>query len=224
MKFPAALSLALVLSCAQATDLPSAPATVQGVVLEVQDVDAYTYLRLQTAQGDTWAAVNKTPVKKGDKLTLSNVTVMTNFESRTLHKTFPSILFGTLGDAGAPAMAATPVATPTARELEAIHVAKASGANARTVAELWAERAALKDKPVLLHAQVVKVNANIMGRNWLHLRDGSGAAGSNDMLVTTTELAQVGDVISVRGVVRTDQDFGSGYAYKVLIEQATLQK
>jgi hypothetical protein len=72
---------------------------------------------------------------------------------------------------------------------------------------------------------VVKYNAGIMGKNWLHLRDGTGsdADSSNDILVTTSQTAKVSDVVTVKGIVRTDKDFGAGYVYKVLIEDATLQ-
>jgi DNA/RNA endonuclease YhcR with UshA esterase domain len=107
-----------------------------------------------------------------------------------------------------------------------IHVPKAVGANARTVAEIIAKGAELKNKPVLVRGKVVKYNAQIMGKNWIHLRDGSGSAAdnTNDVLVTTTSQAKAGDVVTVKGIVHTDKDFGSGYAYKVLIEEATLQK
>jgi hypothetical protein len=65
-----------------------------------------------------------------------------------------------------------------------------------------------------------------MGKNWVHLRDGSGAAAdsSNDIIVTTADQAKVGDVVNAAGVVRTDKNFGSGYAYKVMIEDAKLKK
>jgi hypothetical protein len=78
----------------------------------------------------------------------------------------------------------------------------------------------------LLRGKVVKVNSAVMGKNWLHLRDGSGSAkdGTNDIIVTTMEQTTVGSIVVARGVVRTDLDLGSGYAYKVLIEDATLQK
>jgi hypothetical protein len=79
---------------------------------------------------------------------------------------------------------------------------------------------------VVVRGKVVKYNPGIMGKNWIHLRDGSGAAadGTNDVLVTTAHQAKLGDVLTVKGVVRTDKDFGSGYSYKVLIEEATLQQ
>jgi hypothetical protein len=120
---------------------------------------------------------------------------------------------------GAGAKMASPV------DLGTIKVAKAVGANARTVEEIVAKRAELKDQSVLVRGKVVKFNPEIMGKNWVHLRDGTGSAadGSNDILVTTLESTKVGDVVTVQGTVRTDKDFGSGYAYQVLIEEATIK-
>ena len=116
-------------------------------------------------------------------------------------------------------MAMAPVADATP-----IKVAKASGANAYTVADVVGKATQLKDKPVKVNGQVVKYNAGIMGKNWIHLRDGSGtpAKSDNDILVTTAAPAKVGDLVAVSGVVRNDKDFGAGYSYKVLIEDATL--
>src|SRR5471030_1039771 len=86
----------------KANPVPPAAMTVKGEVLEVKDVDSYTYLRLKTKDGETWAAVNTAALKKGAKVTIENAMVMTNFESKTLKKTFSTIVFGTLaGAAGA---------------------------------------------------------------------------------------------------------------------------
>ncbi len=210
---------------------PTATA-IKGVVVEVKDVDSYTYLRLKTKNGETWAAVGKAPVRSGAEVTIENVTVMTNFESKALKRTFPSIVFGTLGGAGGSAVgpaadvAAAHAGIAKAAETGDVRVPKASGANARTVAEIMTKGAELKDKPVLVRGKVVKYNPGIMGKNWIHLRDGTGAAAdqTNDLLVTTTQQAKTGDVLTVKGVLRTDKDFGSGYSYKVLIEEATLQQ
>jgi hypothetical protein len=220
---------------------PQAPAAnaVSGEVLEVKDVESYTYLRLKTAQGETWAAVPTAPVKKGAKVTIDNPMVMKNFESKALKKTFDTVVFGTLGtgkgaaQASGPAaqtpaqLAAGPHALPAkATEAPDAKVPKASGANAYTVAEILTKPAALKDKPVQVRGKVVKYNSGIMGKNWIHLRDGSGSAAdqTNDMLVTTTEEAKLGDIVTAKGVVRTDKDFGAGYTYKALVEEAKLQK
>lgn len=225
----ALLAICLLATASFVTAAPPA-AAVKGTVLEVKDVESYTYLRLKTDTGITWAAVTRTPVQKGAAVTLENVMVMHDFESKTLHKTFPEILFGTLAGAGAaPAAgmslpAGHPPMTAVKTSTDA-PVAKAVGANARTVAEIVKQSAALKDKPVLVRGKVVKYNAGIMGKNWVHLRDGSGseADGSNDILVTTTQAAKVSDVVNVQGVVRTNKDFGAGYVYAVLIEDAKLK-
>lgn len=204
--------------------------TVKGEVLEAKEVDAYTYLRLKTKEGELWAAVNKAPVRKGAQVTVENAMVMHNFKSKALDKTFDRIVFGTLAGTGA---------APAGGDLGQIHrgavqtagvgdvaVPKAQGADARTVAEIYAKRAELKDKPVRLRGRVAKVTLAVMGKNWLHLRDGSGSAkdSTNDLIVTTREQAKVGSVVVAKGIVRTDVDLGSGYAYKVLVEDATLQK
>jgi hypothetical protein len=207
---------------------PPAPAAsasgVSGEVLEVKEVESYTYLRLKTKDGETWAAVGKAAVKKGDKVTIENASVMKNFESKSLKRTFPTILFGSLGGAGNATAGAAPVAAKTANSAP-IKVSKARGANARTVAEVMAKATELKDKPVRVHGKVVKYNAGIMGKNWIHLRDGTGtdADNTNDVLVTTSAQTKVGEVVTVSGVVHTNKDFGAGYSYKVLIEDATLQ-
>jgi hypothetical protein len=106
-----------------------------------------------------------------------------------------------------------------------VKVPKASGPDARTVAEAWAQRTALKEKPVAIRGKVVKFNQGIMGKNWVHLRDGSGTAGKdNDITVTTGDVAQVGDVVLAKGTLRVDKDFGAGYAYPVIVEDAKLSK
>ena len=230
---PAAALAALLLAAAglAAQAMPSqapAGAALKGEVLEVLNVDSYTYLRLKTKEGEAWAAVPTAAVKKGAQVTIGNAMPMQDFERKTLKRKFDKIVFGTIADPNAKpaaALAAPHGATPAAAAPVA-KVAKASGPDARTVAEVVKGKAALKDKPVLLRAQVVKVNNGIMGKNWVHLQDGSGSAadGSNDILVTTMDTAAVGDIVNAKGTVRTDVNLGSGYAYAVLIEGAALRK
>lgn len=132
-------------------------------------------------------------------------------------------------DTAKPAVALPPGHVPIRTapvDLGDIKVPKASGPNAQTVAEVITKRIELKDKSVLVRGKVVKFTPEILNKNWIHLRDGSGSASDNthDVIVTTNDQAKVGDVVVVKGVVRIDKELGSGYAYKVLIEEATLQK
>jgi len=216
----------------------AAPAAVQGKVLETKNVEGYTYLKLLTQAGEVWAAVPTSDVKPGAQVAIGNAMTMQNFESKTLKRKFDKILFGQIVDPKATMGAAPGGMSPHSGAMPAMpgmaakpaapmaSVAKASAADAKTVAEVVAGKAALKDKTVSLRGQVVKVNNGIMGKNWLHLQDGSGSAadGSNDMIVTSKDSAALGDVITARGVVRTNVDLGSGYAYSVLIEDASLRK
>lgn len=203
----------------------SAATALSGEVLESQDAAGYTYLRLKTPSGETWAAVNQQAIKKGAKVTLENTMVMSNFESKALKKTFPSIVFGNLQGTGPDATNPHASVASIKPDLVTANIAKASGANAHTVAEVVTQAQALKDKPVVIQGKVVKYNAGIMGKNWVHLRDGSGkeADGSNDILVTTAASTQAGAVVTVSGTVHTNKDFGAGYSYKVLIEDASLK-
>ena len=103
---------------------------------------------------------------------------------------------------------------------------KATGPDARTVEEVVKGKATLKDKTVLVNAQVVKVTNDVMGKNWVHLQDGSGKAAdsTHDVIVTTKDKVAVGDVVKAKGTVRTDVNLGQGYSYAVLIEGAKLAK
>lgn len=221
----------LVIGLLAASALGWAAGSVTGEVLEVQQVDSYTYMRMRTANGETWAAVATAPVKKGAIVTIEDITVMNDFQSKALKKTFKTVVFGNLASgAGGASAKAAPVSphtgVPKAAEAMDVKVAKATGANARTVGEIMGKPADLKDKPVLVRGKVVKYSGGIMGRNWIHLRDGTGSAGdkTHDLLVTTTEQAKVGDVVTAKGVVRVDKDFGAGYVYKALVEDAALQR
>ena len=107
-----------------------------------------------------------------------------------------------------------------------IKVAKAEGSNAKTVAEIWGARATVHEgQPIVLRGKVVKFLPGIMGKNWLHLRDGSGSGekGDNDITVTTNDVAAVGNVVLVSGVIHLNKDFGAGYSYPVIVEEAKVK-
>ena len=99
-------------------------------------------------------------------------------------------------------------------------ITKAKGGH--TVEELYAKKDELKGKKVAVRGKVVKFNGDIMGRNWLHLQDGSGKQGANDITVTTNQDAKIGDTIIATGVMATNKDFGGGYSYEVILEDAAL--
>lgn len=93
----------------------------------------------------------------------------------------------------------------------------------KTIEGVYQEKAQLKGKQVQVRGKVVKVNNGIMKRNFLHIQDGSGGEGTNDLTVTSAQTADVGDEITVEGTVVLDTDFGFGYKYPLLIEKSTIK-
>jgi len=219
-------------------------ASVSGTVLETMDAAGYTYLKLKTSSGEIWAAVPQTKTQVGANVALVGTMQIDKFESKTLKRTFDHIVFGQIGQPGqpAPAMASAAGTPPTAGnpnphtgmmgaanapkvDLNSIKVEKASGANAKTVAELWAAKD-VRDAPVTVRGKVVKFLPGIMGKNWMHLRDGSGTQlkVDNDLTVTTNDTVAIGDVVTIKGTVRRDKDFGAGYSYGCIVEDASVSK
>lgn len=94
----------------------------------------------------------------------------------------------------------------------------------QTIEEVFRGKADLSGKDVAVRGQVVKVNSGIMGKTWIHIQDGTGSPGANDLTVTTADEAKVGDVVVVRGKLTTNKNFGSGYKYDVIVEDGKVTK
>ena len=224
--------------------------TVTGTVVETMNSGGYTYMRLQTGQKDVWIAATEMSVTKGERLTAPLEMPMANFHSNTLNRDFPMIYFVTHVARAGQALQAAPgsPAAPIAPRPMSSHAptGAAAGASAQaapqaaaavnvqpnappagglSIAEMWAKRASLAGKPVTIRGTVVKVNNSIMGFNWLHLQDGSGKAadGTNDLTVTTDAVVTVGDVVTVTGTLAVKKDFGAGYSYEAILENATIK-
>jgi len=100
--------------------------------------------------------------------------------------------------------------------------ASATDVNLKTVAAVNQNKAALAGQTISAQGKVVTVNNGIMGRNFVHVQDGTGDASSNNLIVTSKQTANVGDQVSISGVVVLNRDFGSGYSYPLLIENASI--
>jgi len=199
-------------------------ATLTGPVLEQLQASPYIYLRLKTPTGEAWVAVPETKVETGATVTILNPMLMAGFESKTLKRTFDTIYFGTLSGGTTPAGSGAMGAAAPAVVVDKVE--KARGADARTVAEAWAQREQLNGKTVTIRAVVVKYNEGVMGRNWIHLQDGSGDAtkGTNDITVTSMDGVAMGATVTITGTVHINKDFGAGYSYAVIVEDAKVAK
>lgn len=223
---------------AAAPDMPqsAAPAAMgqSGTVTETMDAAGYTYVQVDTGSEKIWAAAPKFDVKVGDPVVVPQGMAMENYHSKTLDRDFPVVYFVDavmVGGADAMASPAQPTADMTSQmpastgapkaivtdvDLSGIEVA----AGGKTVQQVYEDPAGLAGKNIKIRAKVVKFNAGIMGKNWLHIQDGTGAEGTNDLTVTTLATADIGDTVLIDGTLVTDKDFGYGYKYAVLIEDA----
>jgi hypothetical protein len=202
-----------------------------GKVVETMDGGGYTYANLEKDGKQTWVAFTTLETRVGDTLSFRGCMEMPNFQSKALNRKFDSILFCGQPEVTPGAKKAAPKKSPgsggaTAKTSEKISVEKASGANAYTVAEIFAKRAALNGKQVAVKGKVVKVSSGIMDKNWIHLQDGSGNGKqkNNDLVITTAELPATGDIVTVSGTIAKDKDFGSGYKYDVILEKGSVKK
>jgi hypothetical protein len=205
-----------------------APPTAEGTVLETMDASQYTYVKVKTASGDIWAASSTFKVAVGDTVVVPLDSPMDNYHSQALNRDFARIYFATAitRPGETPPMS---VAEATAAPLGPLPVTDRipPAPGGISIEHLWANRKALSGRAVTLRGRIVKVNGNIMDLDWTHIQDGSGdaTAGTNDITITSkpgSASARLGDVVTVTGTVVLDKDFGAGYAYAVILENATI--
>jgi hypothetical protein len=222
---------------------------IKGKAVEVQSAGGYTYVLINNEQGEIWVALPESKVEAGQEVVVSPGMMMKAFESKALKKTFDIIIFssGLIDEAhmaaGNPHAAHGAEGAPkevSDAELEKlsggsaratvpaneIKVDKAEGGNAQTVEECFAKAEELNGKKIQVRGKVVKFSSMIMGKNWIHLQDGSGdpAKKTHDLVVTTSGEAKKGDVVTIEGTLHKDKDFGAGYRYDAIVEDAEILK
>jgi hypothetical protein len=201
-----------------------------GKVVEAMNAAGYTYALVDTGASKLWAAAPQFPVKVGDSLAVAQAMPMPNYHSKTLNRDFDVVYFtgnvkvnGVSPDAGGKS-AELPKNHPHITGVLDKPVVDLSGIkkaeDGKSIAEIYADKSKISGKPVKVRGRVVKYNGDIMGRNWIHIRDGTGRAGSDDLTVTTASKAKVGDMVLVTGTAATDRDFGASYQYSLIIENA----
>ncbi len=208
---------------------PQAPAGADmhtAVVQEVVQATSYTYLKLKENDRDFWIAITKREAKAGETISFAGGLEMKNFESKELQRTFESIYFVDRiisGEQSPPAghgSTRAPGRTKPALEKKEVSIEPAEGGI--TIGELLGNADSYSGKTVRIKGQVTKVNQAILGKNWVHLQDGTSASDKFDLTITTQEQVNVGDVVTFEGKIVLNKDFGAGYVYEVLMEEAKL--
>lgn len=206
----------------------AAPSQTTGKVIETMNAGRYTYVQVDLGDEKIWAAAPQFQVEVGDEVILPEGAMMVDHYSKTLDRTFDVVYFvsfvavaGKDGEAVIPRGHGDPPEGTPAVEIDISGIERAEGG--KTVGEILDEKASLVGQEVTVRGRVVKFTPNVMGKNWIHLQDGTtGAGDGNDLTVTSGERAEVGNTILVRGVVSIDRDFGYGYKYDLIIEDANI--
>ncbi|NEW78511.1 MAG: hypothetical protein GZ086_03605 [Gelidibacter sp.] len=197
------------------------------VVKEALDGGSYIYLNVDENGQNYWMAIANIPVTVGDTYYYDGGMMMKDFESKQLKKTFDEIVFVNT-------IRTTEIMAETVAEVENTHTAAPSviendvkiekPKNGTSLSELFSAKKSFSAKSIIVKGKVVKVNNGIMDKNWVHIVDGTQFENRNDLTITTTETVNIGDIVTFKGVIVLDKDFGQGYVYDILMEEAKLVK
>lgn len=215
---------------AYADQTDGGPWQIIGEVVETMNVASYTYLRVSSGEDEVWAAAPRLELAVGDHVKVPEGTLMTGYHSKSLDRTFDSIHFVAFvvvdkrndGDVASGHAHTKPKPADTA-DLVLDGIEKVEGGV--TIGQIFDHKRDLDGTNIAVRGKVVKFTPKIMGTNWLHLRDGTaGTDQGNDLTVTTAATLAVGDTVVVRGALQLDKDFGAGYKYDVIVEDAAVTK
>lgn len=210
----------------------ASPNSEQVTVVEVLQANSYTYLKVKKDNEEYWIAVTKLNAEVGETFYHAPGMEMKNFESKDLGRTFESVFFIqsiSKQPVAAEANLASPHGSglpkhPETQKGEKLGVEIETAEGGITIATLFETSSELNGKSVKIKGKVTKFNSQIMGRNWVHLQDGTEYYGEFDLTLTTKEIVKVGDIVTFEGIVATEKDFGAGYKYKVIVEDSKLVK
>lgn len=198
------------------------------VVLETIQAKNYTYLKADENGKEVWIAILKTDVEIGKTYYYGQAMEMKNFKSKDLDRTFESVLFleGLLdnpqGQVTSRVMAPNDEAHKTkgGAPRQEMNIQHEEGET--SIGELFESKESLQNKKVTVKGIVTKYNPDIMNKNWIHIQDGTGGPNSFDLTITTNDQVKVGSIVILEGIVTLNKDFGHGYKYDLIIEDAVL--
>jgi hypothetical protein len=191
-------------------------------VEEVLNTEKYSYLNVTEDGEKFWIAIPRKEIEIGGTYYYKGGLLKRNFESKEYNRVFETIYL--VSDVSPHSMSSGAAAVHEAtghgtHTHDPIDVTPAEGSI--QLSELFSNRNKYQGKIVQVTGKCVKVNPMIMGRNWVHIQDGSG--DGLDLTITTTENVQMDDIVSFEGIIALNKDFGAGYKYDIIMEQATLK-
>ncbi len=191
-------------------------------VLEVLESDRYSYLRVAEDQDEYWIATIQGAYEEGESYLYSDGLYKTDYFSTEFNRSFDRIYLVS----GLRAKTARKPGNSSIDKLVGIEQSKPISEEdydrlgSIKIKDLIANSEKYANKEVQITAKVVKVNPAIMDRNWLHLKDGS--FDDFDLVATSQEGVPAGHIVTLKGTLVLNRDFGAGYSYDLIIENATL--
>lgn len=192
----------------------------KAVVEEVLQTSKYTYLFLNENGSTYWIAIAKAQVEKGEEVMYTGGLRMHGFQSTELNRVFENLLLvSSISRAGKEqeSLFKKLQETPEAVEKEKIIPAKGS----IKLSDLWSNPEKYSGKQILVTGRCTKLNLQIMGKNWIHIEDESGSG--KDLTITTQDVLPIGKAGTFEGIIALNKDFGSGYRYELIMEEAKLK-
>ncbi len=196
------------------------------VVEEVLDTEKYSYLNVSENGEKFWVAVPRMDIEVGGTYYYRGGLMKKNFHSREYDRVFETVYLVSdirkqpIGSGnGGSAVDEALNRIQGGSDKGPIKVKLAEGAI--KLSELFSDMAKYEGKTVVVTGKVVKVNPMIMGRNWIHIQDGTGE--ELDLTVTTAENIPLGHVVTLEGTIALNKDFGAGYRYDIIMEGAVLR-
>jgi hypothetical protein len=195
------------------------------VAVEAFDAAGYTYLLVSEGRKKNWLAVSEMDVEPGKTYYYRGGLKMVNFKSRELDRVFESIIFvdqfGEEPPLPQEEMSLSTAHAPTI-PVEKLDISIEVPENGISIAELLSNRKSYQGKRVIIRGQVTKFNADIMDKNWIHIQDGTEHEGLFDLTITSDMEVDQGAIVTFEGTIALNQDFGFGYFYDVILEEAKL--
>lgn len=192
-------------------------------VKAIEQVESYTYLLVKGKGPAYWIAVASSEISVGESITYQGGLLMEDFYSKDLDRTFDKVIFlDELEGSQASAMQEMPgTSAGSAVKAPRLEISVEAEDGIVSIAELYANPGSYEGKPIRVKGEVAKFNEAIMERNWIHIQDGSEFDGKYDLTLTSQESFEVGQVVTLEGIVALNRDFGYGYTYEVILEKAT---
>ena len=219
------LIVAVIMGSCQLTGKKEVNSGHKIIVQEVIQVPGYTYMRVNEDKTEQWVATSTMNAEPGQMYYYDEGLTMTNFESKELNRTFKSIIFiqKLTGQHSQPAENPVLLSPGSAKtDLKKLEISIEKPSNGVSIAELYSNKEMYAGKKIIVRGIVTKFSPEIMGKNWVHLQDGSESNGSFDLTITSGIIVNPGDTVTLKGNITLNNDLGYGYFYDILMQDAVI--